>query len=133
MRVRTENGVYAYPDVVVGCGPSHMEDNRQDTLLNPAVIVEVLSPSTSAYDRGEKFANYRTISSLREYVLVSQDTCRIEHYIRQPDHSWTLTEVINVTDTLTLPTIHCELPLSIVYNNTRVKQSEHARWNGGTS
>jgi Uma2 family endonuclease len=86
MRVRVgDTGLYTYPDVVVACPPIQCEDEERDTLLNPAVIIEVLSPSTEAYDRGEKFFRYRRLASLREYILVAQDAPRIERFVRQGD------------------------------------------------
>ena len=89
MRVQVaEAGTYAYPDTVVVCGEPQFADATLDTLLNPTVIVEVLSPSTEGYDRGLKFEDYRTIPSLTDYVLVSQDKVLIEHYTRQPDDGW---------------------------------------------
>jgi Uma2 family endonuclease len=80
--VRT--GLYTYPDISIVCGEPQLEDQHGDTLLNPIVLIEVLSPSTETYDRGKKFQHYRTLSSLREYLLIAQDSYRVEHYIRQP-------------------------------------------------
>src|SRR5438552_2686042 len=96
MRVKVSpTGMYTYPDVVVACNEPRFEDEHGDTLLNPTIIVEVLSPSTEAYDRGEKFAHYRRLTSLAEYVLVSQDKARVEHYRRHDsgNDQWVLTEV----------------------------------------
>ncbi len=87
MRVKVGlTGLYTYPDVVMVCGDIHFEDGDNDTLLNPTAIVEVLSTSTEAYDRGEKFAHYRRLESLQEYLLVAQDKVRIEYYVRQGPH-----------------------------------------------
>jgi Uma2 family endonuclease len=84
LRVKVSlTGMYTYPDVVAVCGEVRLEDEHFDTLLNPMVIVEVLSESTEAYDRGEKFAHYRRLDSLREYVLVAQDKVRVEHFRRE--------------------------------------------------
>ena len=92
MRVKVRHtGLYTYPDVVVVCGETRFEDVDNDTLLNPTVIVEVLSASTEAYDRGEKFAHYRRLESLQEYVLVAQDKVRMEHYAQQ-GAQWLLSE-----------------------------------------
>ena len=89
MRVSVLGGErYLYPDIVVTCGQEAFEDDVIDTLLNPLVIIEVLSPSTEAYDRGEKFLLYQSIASLQEYVLVTQARRRIEIYRKQPDGSW---------------------------------------------
>ena len=84
MRVKVSSaGLYTYPDVVVVCEEPQFEDTHFDTLLNPTVLIEVLSPSTAAYDRGEKFASYQKLDSLCEYVLISQDRVRVEYYLRQ--------------------------------------------------
>src|SRR3712207_3471038 len=87
--VTSPAGLFSYPDVVVVCGEPQFYDERRDILLNPTVVFEVLSPSTEAYDRGEKFLRYRTqVAALREYVLVSQHRPLVERYARQPDGSW---------------------------------------------
>lgn len=115
MRVRVrETGLYTYPDVVAVCGPPELEDDHVDTLLNPSVIVEVLSPSTEAYDRGEKFAQYRGLPSLREYVLVAQDRVRVEHFARH-DLGWFYTALDDLDATLELPSVGCSLALRKVY------------------
>ena len=89
MRVSVRGGEpYVYPDIVVTCGPQVFEDDTRDTLVNPLLIVEVLSPSTEAYDRGDKFLLYQAIPSLNEYVLVSQTPRRVEIFRKQPDDSW---------------------------------------------
>ena len=105
---------YFYPDVGVVCEEPRFEDDVFDMLLNPIVIVEVLSPSTEAYDRGEKFAHYRQLTSLQEYVLVAQDKVRVEHYRRQ-EKQWILTDFQKYDETLLLPSIQCELPLQEIY------------------
>src|SRR5512141_3094593 len=93
MRVRVnKTGLYTYPDIVVVCDPPQYGDGRHDTVLNPGLIVEVLSPSTEAYDRGFKFAQYRALESLQEYALVSQSEPRIEIFRRQPSGDWLLSE-----------------------------------------
>lgn len=112
---------YFYPDVLVVCDELYFEDNTFDTLFNPIVVAEVLSPSTEAYDRGEKFVYYHQLASLREYLLVSQDKVRVEHYLQQ-EMEWGLTEFRSLEDVLTLISIECELPLRDIY--TRVKFSE---------
>jgi Uma2 family endonuclease len=117
LRVKVDPaGLYTYPDVTVVCGEAHFEDAQQDTLLTPTLIVEVLSESTEAYDRGGKFAHYRKLESLQEYVLISQTKPLIEHYVRQPDHHWLFAEADKLTDTLHLPSIGCHLALSEVYD-----------------
>ena len=91
-----------------------LRDSVLDTLLNPTVLVEVLSPSTEAYDRGEKFAHYRQLDSVQEYILVSQDCVRLEHYLRQGEQ-WLLTEFSALDDRLYLASIECELSLREIY------------------
>ncbi len=105
---------YFYPDVGVVCEEPRFEDDVFDILLNPIVVVEVLSPSTEAYDRGEKFAHYRQLTSLQEYVLVAQDKVRVEHYRRQ-ERQWILTDFQRLGEILPLPSIQCELPLQEIY------------------
>lgn len=116
MRLKVNaTGLYTYPDISVVCDPPRFEDDQRDTLLNPTVIVEVLSPSTENYDRGKKFQHYRTLGSLQEYVLASQDSYRIEHYLRQQDDQWLFSDVSQPDETLALPSIQCTLLLSDVY------------------
>ena len=105
---------YFYPDVGVVCDEPRFEDDVFDTLLNPIVIIEVLSPSTEAYDRGEKFAHYRQLTSLQEYVLVSQDQIRVDHYRRQ-ERLWIFTDIEKRDEILQLPSLQCELPLQEIY------------------
>jgi Uma2 family endonuclease len=106
--------LYTYPAIVAVCGEPRFEDAQGDTLLNPAVIVEVLSESTEAYDRGEKFAYYRRLESLREYVFVAQNRVRIEHYRREGEQ-WVLSEISDEAGTLDLPSIDCRLSVGAVY------------------
>ena len=115
LRVKVSaTGLYAYPDVAALCDEPHFEDKRMDTLLNPSVLMEILSPSTEAYDRGDKFAHYRRLPSLMEYVLIAQDKVRVEHYIRQ-DSKWVLTEIDSLGETLYLASIQCKIPLREIY------------------
>jgi Uma2 family endonuclease len=116
MRVKVSvTGLYTYPDVVALCGEVELEDAHQDTLLNPSMIVEVLSPSTEASDRGAKFAHYRALTSLREYVLIAQHTPRVEFYERQPDDRWLLTAADGLEAAVVIPSIDCVLRLAEVY------------------
>lgn len=124
MRVRTHPETsYFYPDVVVVCGEPRFEDNAFDTLLNPIVLVEVLSPSTQAYDRGEKFKNYQQLTSLQEYILVSQDEVHIEHYRRQ-ETQWKLTEFRSLENVLSLVAIACELSLEDIYRRVELGENQ---------
>jgi len=118
MRVRTSRtGSYFYPDVAVVCEKPRFEDNVFDTLLNPILVVEVLSPSTEVYDRGEKFAHYQELASLREYLLVSQDRIHVEHF-RLIETQWAGKALHTSEDVLLLDSIECKLPLQDIY--TRV-------------
>ena len=121
MRVKiSPTGLYAYPDVTVVCGEARFDDTQQDTLLNPTLIVEVLSDSTEAYDRGGKFAHYRKLDSLMAYVLITQTKPHIEHYVRQPDNRWLLSEADSIHDTIHLPAIDCHLALAEVYDKVDI-------------
>ncbi len=121
LRVRVrENGLYTYPDVTVVCGESELTDDHQDTLLNPTVIVEVLSPSTEAYDRGAKFDLYRPIESLREYILVSQDRRHIDQFVRQQNGQWAFSDADGEEAEIFLPSINCRLRLSDVYDRVEI-------------
>jgi Uma2 family endonuclease len=116
MRVRVEDdSPYVYPDVSVVCGDAQFADEKRDTLLNPTVIVEVLSPTTEAWDRGGKFERYQQRASLQEYLLIAQDRPRVERYARQGDGEWLLTVVVGLERALSLPSIECELRLAEVY------------------
>ena len=115
MRVRTSRtGSYFYPDVAVVCDKPRFEDNAFDTLLNPILIVEVLSPSTEVYDRGEKFAHYQELASLREYILVSQDRIHVEHF-RLTETQWVGKAFHAPEDMLSLDAIECKLPVRDIY------------------
>lgn len=115
MRVKVSPiGTYTYPDVVIVCDEPQFEDSHFDTLLNPTVLIEVLSPSTAAYDRGDKFAAYQKLDSLCEYVLISQDSVCVEHYLRQ-DQEWELTEFRSLNDVFHLVSIGCALSLRAIY------------------
>jgi Uma2 family endonuclease len=121
MRVKVNStGLYTYPDVVALCGQARFDDEHKDTLLNPAVIIEVLSKSTEAYDRGEKFEHYRKVESLAEYLLVSQEKHHVDHYVRRPDNQWLLSEAGRLDDTIKLPTVNCVLALSEVYDKVEM-------------
>lgn len=109
-------GLYTYPDITVACGEPRFEDGELDTLLNPTLLIEVLSPSTEGYDRGKKSAHYRTLDSLREYVLIAQDEARVELFARQDDGHWLLSEAAGLDGTILLASIGCELRLADVYD-----------------
>jgi Uma2 family endonuclease len=113
---------YFYPDVTVVCDEPQFHDERRDIILNPVLIVEVLSPSTEAFDRGAKFQAYQTIESLKEYVLVAQDGPTIEQYVRQDDGRWAYTVLKGLENSIALPSIECNLNLSAVYDKVDFKQ-----------
>ncbi len=118
MRIKVAaTGLYTYPDISLVCGQIQLEDSEQDTLLNPQVIIEVLSKSAAAYDRGEKFEHYRKIPSLVEYLLIAQERCLVEHYIRQADGRWLLSEYSSLQDVIEMPSVGCRLALADVYED----------------
>ena len=117
MRVKVSaTGLYTYPDVVVVCGEPKFEDKYFDTLLNPTLLVEVLSPSTERYDRIAKSSYYRTLDSLAEHLLVAQDEVRLEQYVKQPNGQWLLFESSSLDNIVELPSISCSLALRDVYD-----------------
>ena len=116
LRVRVSpTGLYTYPDVVVVCGEPQFADDAFDTLLNPTLLVEVLSESTKDYDRGGKFAHYRTLDSLHDYVLVAQNVPHAEHYARQPEGRWLLSETKDLDGEIELTSLGVRLPLAEIY------------------
>lgn len=108
-------GNYYYPDLTVVCGQLQYHDEHQDVLLNPTIIVEVLSPSTEADDRGRKWIQYQQIESLTDYIMVSQNEPFIEHYSRQADGGWHYESCSELGEAITIHSIHCPLSLADVY------------------
>jgi len=116
MRVKVAKTVmYTYPDVIIVCDEPALEDAHFDTLLNPTVIIEVLSPSTERYDRGDKWAHFRQIETLRMYVLVAQDQARVETFV-QRGGEWIYEEVRGEDGVLVLEPAVCSVPLSAIYD-----------------
>ena len=116
MRVKVSpTGLYTYPDVSIVSSNPQFEDSHVDTLLNPTVVIEVLSKSTQGYDRGQKWHHYRQISSLRDYVLVAQDHCGIERYSRDADGPWVLWETDELSGSLALPSVDCTIAIAEIY------------------
>ena len=116
LRVKVEaTGLFTYPDVSVVCGKPQLLDEHQDIVLNPMVLIEVLSDSTEAYDRGKKFEHYRQISSCREYLLVSQKEPRIEQFVRQENEQWLLRDAAGLEATLALPSLEITISLAEVF------------------
>jgi Uma2 family endonuclease len=109
-------GTIVYPDVTVVCGPAQFFQKRTDTLTNPTLIVEVLSPSTENYDRGEKWIRYQQVESLSEYVLVAQDAPRIERFFRKPEGGWFYESVSGLEYTIRFESIDCVLSLADVFD-----------------
>lgn len=123
MRVKiTDAGFYTYPDIVAVCGRPDFEDNEVDTLLNPALIGEILSKPTEAYDRGAKFEFYRGLASLKQVLLISQDRVHIESYVRQPDRTWLLSETDDLEASVMLPSISCSFKVANIYHKASFRQ-----------
>ena len=121
MRVKVSpTGLYTYPDVSIVCGEPAFDDEQKDTLLNPTVLVEVLSKSTASYDRGEKFEHYRKIKSLAEYLVTAQNKYHVERYARQPDDQWLLSETDDPIKTIRLSSIECDLALADIYDKVEI-------------
>ena len=118
-----DTGLYTYPDLVIACGEPRFLDAETDTLINPVAIVEVLSPSTEAYDRGKKFAHYRRIPSLVEFVLVAQDRPLVERFTRRGDE-WALATFEGLDATLALESAGVRVPLREIYDRVDFAAAE---------
>ncbi|HEV2802732.1 MAG TPA: Uma2 family endonuclease [Pyrinomonadaceae bacterium] len=122
MRIRIPGAnIYTYGDVTVVCGEPKFEDGHLDTLLNLDLIVEVWSKSTASYDRRQKFAFYRTVESLTDYILVSQDNFHVEHYAKQPDGRWLLSDYRSTENLVPLDSLSCSLPLREIYDKVSMQ------------
>ncbi len=119
-RVRVSSRAYVYPDVTVVCGEQQAFDEHDDILMNPVAIFEVLSPSTEKYDRGLKSRLYRSIDSLRDYVLVDQEQVRVEQYTRQADGTWTLRDYQSPDEELKIDSIGVAIPLQRIYRRVGI-------------
>jgi Uma2 family endonuclease len=115
---------YRYPDVIVVCGQPQFMDDRMDTIRNPVILIEVLSPSTALVDRNEKLREYRQLSSLQEYLLISQNEPRIERFLRQDADNWLYTEVVGLDESISLPSVTCTLALSEVYKKVAFESTD---------
>lgn len=111
---------YTYPDIVVTCETEEFEDDHRDVLLNPIAIIEILSDSIEAYDRGDKFAHYQLIDSFVEYVLASQYVCRVEKFTRQDDDTWIYSKYQGEDQSVTIESVNCELLVSEIYGKVKV-------------
>lgn len=117
LKVRVPNSKkFFYPDVSVVCDETEFADNARDVILNPILIVEVLSESTAAFDRGKKFQSYQQIESLQEYLLVAQDEYVVEHYLRRENDHWLYTKITGLAEAVVLPTLKCQIALSGIYS-----------------
>jgi Uma2 family endonuclease len=135
MRLKVvETGLNTYPDLTIVCGlPEFSDPIKRDTLINPTAIIEILSPSTERYDRGLKFQNYRTITSLQDYLLIAQDTAHIERYTRHEQNQWILTEVIGLDSSLPIVSLAVTLDLADVYEQIELPPSPESAIPGDTS
>jgi Uma2 family endonuclease len=125
MRLKvSKTRLYTYPDISIVCGTPQFDDEQKDTILNPIVLIEVLSPSTESYDRGKKFRHYRTLESLQEYVLIAQDSIQIEHYSRQADEQWLLNDISQPDASLDLRSIGCTLLAADMYEKVTFDEQE---------
>lgn len=121
---QSTRGLFSYPDIVVVCDDPEYHDAHTDIILNPTAIVEVLSPSTEAFDRGSKFTRYQTCNpTLRDYLLVSQDQPQIEQFTRQPDGTWSYQLYVGLDASVAIPSIGCVLKLSEVYDRVVFAQA----------
>lgn len=119
-------GLYCYPDLVIVCGPPEYSADDPDTLVNPRVVVEVLSESTERYDRTTKFRNYQQLPSMTEYVLVSQDEPLCERYVRMPDGSWALVSFVGLEAALAFASVPVQVPLADIYAGTTFPEPKRA-------
>jgi len=118
-------GMFSYPDLLVVCGEPKYNDKHKDIVLNPRVVIEVLSKSTEVFDRNAKFVRYRMFNStLTDYVLVSQDKPQVEHFIRQDDNSWKLYTYIGLNEALKIESVECEIKLSEIYDRVEFTKKE---------
>jgi Uma2 family endonuclease len=120
LRIRVSSRMYAYADVSVVRGQPLLADEHEDELLNPVAIVEVLSPATEQYDRGVKFQHYRTMDSLKEYILVDQDQVLVEQYTRNADDTWSLRDYRSLDGELKLGSLGVSIPLRSVYDRVEL-------------
>jgi Uma2 family endonuclease len=124
LRVRVDaTGLYTYPDIIVVCDEPQFEDKMFDTLLNPRVLMEVLSDSTEKYDRGGKFKHYRQVPSLQEYILIAQDEPLVERHVRQPNGDWLMTEFRGLEQTFAFTSIPVKIALADIYRGVEFPEN----------
>ncbi len=125
LRIRVQpTGLYTYPEVTIVCGDLEFDDEERDTVINPTVIIEVLSDSTEKYDRGKKSNHYRQIASLKELILISQDRPNVERFTRQPNGDWLFHEERELTASFDLRSLDISITLAEVYRNVRFEPTE---------
>jgi len=125
LRVQVRStGLYTYPDATIVCGELEFDDDQRDTIINPTVIVEVLSDSTEKYDRGRKSSHYRQIASLKELILISQDRPHVERLTRQPDGDWLFHEETDLSADFELKSLGVTVAVSELYRNVRFDPNE---------
>ncbi len=117
-----ENTLYTYPDFSIICGKPETTDEEDDTVIKPSAIIEILSKSTKDYDRGSKFMLYRSIVTLKEYILIDSTTISVEHFEKQADNSWRLTEFKQLSDSFVISTIGLPLLLKDVYEDVSIEE-----------
>ncbi|MEB3280395.1 MAG: Uma2 family endonuclease [Lyngbya sp.] len=115
---------YTYPDIMVIEGEPIYQENRRDIIINPLLIVEVLSKSTQSYDQGDKFRSYRSITSFKEYILIDQSGYHLEQYSKQAEHQWLFKEYEGEEAILTLESVNLEIPLREIYERVNFEQTE---------
>ena len=124
LRVKVKpTGLYTYPDVTIVCGQQQFDDDQRDTLVNPTVVVEVLSKSTAIYYRGTKSKHYRKVESLQALIIVEQDSPVVEVYRRQSDGNWLLTEATELSESIAIEPLGISIPLSEIYRNVTFPES----------
>jgi Uma2 family endonuclease len=115
-----KNTLFTYPDISIICGEIETVEDKFDTVINPSVIIEILSASTRNYDKGEKFTLYREIDSLQEYILIDSERIMVEKFIRNSDNSWQLTEYKAIEQSFNITTVSIEMQLSTVYEGIKI-------------
>ncbi len=126
MRVRVTPTKYVYPDVAVVCGEPEFADEEFDILLNPTVVIEVLSPSTESRDRGDKLQYYGALESVKDYLLIDQDRIRVDHYIKHSPSEWNLHVYTEAEDKIEIASIGCNLSVAAVYARVNFPPSPSA-------
>jgi Uma2 family endonuclease len=120
-------GPYTYPDILLVCGPVQYDPADGNTLTNPQVLIEVLSPGTAEYDRGTKFRHYQKLESVQEIVLVSQDRPKLERFVRQSDDTWVLATFDDPAGSFSLATVPVTIPLTDVYRDVTFPENPPLR------